>query len=96
MTKEELQKQYNIFANNWQRVHSISKAPSFTSWKQTYRSKKIILREEITTNPTKKEIELMEQYGQDINNKCLDCGKPLYYFNQCDDCYSKMIAEAKA
>lgn len=53
------------------------------------------IRKEIQTKPTEQEIQLMEQYGQDINNKCLDCGNPLYYFNQCDSCYTKMIAQAK-
>ena len=28
-------------------------------------------------------------------NICLECGKPLYYFNQCDDCNRKMINCAK-
>ena len=56
----------------------------------------VIIRPEIKELPTKQEKELMIQYGQDIENKCLDCGEPLYYFNQCDSCYTKMIAEAKA
>jgi hypothetical protein len=54
------------------------------------------IRKEIKEPPTPREIALINQYGQKIDNKCLDCGKPLYYFNQCDDCYDKMIAEAKA
>jgi len=53
------------------------------------------IRKDIKNKPTEKEIKLMKQYGQDINNKCLDCNKPLYYFNQCDDCYKKMIDKAK-
>ena len=54
------------------------------------------IRKEIEQLPTKKEIDCMKQYGQKLDNKCLDCGKPLYYFNQCDNCYAKMIAGAKA
>ena len=54
------------------------------------------IRKDIEYEPTEQEKQLMKQYGQDINNKCLECGKPLYYFNQCDDCYSKMIACAKS
>jgi hypothetical protein len=53
------------------------------------------IRKEISNKPTEQETKLIKQYGQDINNKCLDCGKPLYYFNQCDDCYQKMINRAK-
>ena len=53
------------------------------------------IRKEIKDKPTSQEKELMEKYGQDINNKCLECGKPLYYFNQCDDCNRKMINCAK-
>lgn len=53
------------------------------------------IRKEIPNKPTPQEVKLMEKYGQDINNKCLDCGKPLYYFNQCNECYKKMIAYAK-
>ena len=56
---------------------------------------KILFRKEIKDKPTSQEKELMEKYGQDINNKCLECGKPLYYFNQCDDCNRKMINCAK-
>lgn len=56
---------------------------------------KIIIRKEIREEPTKKEIDAMKQYGQNIENKCVDCGKPLYYFNQCDNCYQKMIDIAK-
>ena len=56
----------------------------------------MIIRKEIKEKPTEQEKKLMKQYGQDINNKCLDCGKPLYYFNQCNDCYNKMIAQSKA
>lgn len=54
------------------------------------------LRKDIAHLPTDLEIECMLTYGQDINNKCLDCGKPLYYFNQCDNCNLKMIGQAKA
>lgn len=53
------------------------------------------IRKEIKEPPTEQEKKLMQQYGQDVNNKCVDCGKPLYYFNQCNDCYDKMIAQAK-
>lgn len=56
---------------------------------------KLIIRKDIKEPPTAKEIECIKSYGQNINNKCLDCGKPLYYFNQCDNCYSKMIDIAK-
>ena len=56
---------------------------------------KIIIRKDIRELPTQKEKDCIKQYGQKIDNKCLDCGKPLYYFNQCDDCYSKMITQAK-
>lgn len=54
------------------------------------------LRKDIAYLPTDLEIECMLNYGQDIDNKCVDCGKPLYYFNQCDDCYKIMIGQAKA
>ena len=56
---------------------------------------KITIRKDIKEKPTQKEIDCIKQYGQNINNKCLECNKPLYYFNQCDNCYSKMIAGAK-
>jgi hypothetical protein len=59
-------------------------------------NKKIIIRKDIKEQPTAQEIKLMKQYGQDPQNKCLDCGQPLYYFNQCDRCYEKMIAHAKS
>lgn len=55
----------------------------------------VVIREDIKEAPTKQEKELILQYGQKLDNKCLDCSKPLYYFNQCDSCYSKMIACAK-
>lgn len=54
------------------------------------------IRKEIKTPPTEQEKELIKRNGQNIDNKCLDCGTPLYYFNQCDDCYSKMIGQARA
>lgn len=60
------------------------------------KTKKVIIRKDIPQEPTEKEIACILQYGQDINNKCLDCGKPLYYFNQCNNCYDKMIGQAKA
>ena len=53
---------------------------------------KIKRRKDIPQPPTEKE----KQYIKDIENKCLDCGKSLYCFNQCDDCYANMIAVAKA
>lgn len=53
------------------------------------------IRKDINQPPTQQEIDLIKKYGQNINNKCLGCNKPLYYFNQCDDCYKKMIAQAK-
>lgn len=53
------------------------------------------IRKDINEPPTKQEIELMQQYGQKIDNCCLDCKKPLYYFNQCNACYSNMITTAK-
>ena len=53
------------------------------------------IRKDIPNKPTQQEIELIKKYGQNIDNKCLGCGKPLYYFNQCDECYKKMIANAK-
>jgi len=56
---------------------------------------KIIIRKDIKEKPTKKEIDCIKKWGQDLDNKCLDCGKPLYYFNQCDNCYKKMIDIAK-
>ena len=55
----------------------------------------LTIRKDIKQPPNKKEKDAIKQYGQDLTNKCLDCGKPLYYFNQCDDCYAKMIAIAK-
>jgi hypothetical protein len=55
----------------------------------------MIIRKDIVQFPTEQEKRLIKQYGQDLNNKCLDCGRPLYYFNQCDNCYNKMIAQAK-
>ena len=58
--------------------------------------KKYKIRKDIKREPTKREIDCITLYGQDINNKCLDCGEPLYYFIQCDDCYSKMINETRA
>lgn len=60
------------------------------------KTKKVIKREDIKREPTKDEVNAIKQFGQDINNKCLDCGKPLYYFNQCDDCRDDMISGAKA
>jgi hypothetical protein len=29
--------EYEAFVNEWNKTHSISKAPSFSSWKQNYR-----------------------------------------------------------
>ncbi len=59
------------------------------------KTNKIIIRKEIKEKPTQNEINAIKQYGQDVNNYCLDCRKPLYYFNQCNDCYDKMILRAK-
>lgn len=56
---------------------------------------KLKIRKDIREKPTEKETQAIKQYGQKMDNKCLDCGKPLYYFNQCDNCYDKMIAQAK-
>lgn len=56
---------------------------------------KIVIRKDIKLPPTESEIQAMKQWGQDIEQKCLDCGKPTYYFNQCDDCNQNMIAQAK-
>lgn len=33
----KLKAQYAEFVKEWNATHSISKAPSFTSWKQNYR-----------------------------------------------------------
>jgi len=57
--------------------------------------KEIMIRKDITRQPTDKEISAIQQYGQDIKNKCIDCGTPTYYFNQCENCNDKMIAHAK-
>ena len=56
---------------------------------------KIIIRKEIKEKPTEKEIYCMKKWGQKIENKCLDCGKSIYYFNQCEKCNEKMITTAK-
>lgn len=37
-TKELLRHQYNDFVYEWDKTHSISKAPSFSSWKANYRA----------------------------------------------------------
>lgn len=37
MTKKEIQRiRYDMFVVEWNKTHSISKAPSFTSWRQNY------------------------------------------------------------
>ena len=54
------------------------------------------IRKEIKQPPTEQEKQLIKQYGQKLDNKCLDCGEPLYYFNQCNNCYDKMIGQARA
>ncbi len=56
---------------------------------------KVKIRKDIKEKPTEHEKTCILSFGQDMKNKCLDCGIPLYYFNQCDDCYSKMINIAK-
>lgn len=39
MTKQEqLKAEYQAFVIQWNATHSISKAPSFTSWKANYRN----------------------------------------------------------
>lgn len=35
---ELLKKEYNAFSGQWLATHSISRPPSFTSWKQNYRN----------------------------------------------------------
>ena len=57
--------------------------------------KTLKIRKDIKTPPTDNEIRAIKQWGQDLNSKCIDCGTPTYYFNQCSDCNSKMIAFAK-
>lgn len=37
--KINLQQEYKLFKLDWDEKHSISKCPSFTSWKQFYRIK---------------------------------------------------------
>jgi methionine synthase II (cobalamin-independent) len=45
-----------------------------------------------------KELEdrALKQYPKSKGNVCLDCGIKTRYFNQCERCYEKMIAIAKA
>ena len=59
------------------------------------KTKKVIIRDDIKQAPTEHETNCIKQYGQDIKNKCLDCGTPTYYFNQCGRCNEKMIISAK-
>lgn len=59
------------------------------------KSKKLILRKDIPELPIEREVDAILQYGQDVNNKCIDCQTPTYYFNQCNKCNEKMITSAK-
>lgn len=63
--------------------------------KNKIKVKKVIIRNDIKEPPTELEKKCILQYGQDVNNKCLDCKKPVYYFNQCDKCNHSMITSAK-
>lgn len=53
------------------------------------------IRKDINIPPSKEDIDAINQYGQNMDSKCLDCNKPTYYFNQCDNCYSNIITSSK-
>lgn len=53
------------------------------------------IRKDIKREPTELEKKCIKQYGQKLDQKCLDCGTPTYYFNQCERCNEQMIAFAK-
>ncbi len=52
-------------------------------------------RNDIEREATEQEKKCIKDYGQDMQQKCLDCGKPTYYFNQCEKCNEDMITRAK-